>query len=154
MLKVMSWNQFRVRSLGVLLALAAGSAVALDAEQLMTALTWEKRVLLVFTPDRGHAAFERQLALLDAVGDGLRERDMSLIRVFADGRVDYDGSVHAAAAPGFFRRFAVAPGGFRVVLVGKDGGVKLDRDRVVTSDELFALIDAMPMRRYEMQLSD
>ena len=150
----MPWNQIRIRSLGVLLALTAGSAQALDAAQLMTALAWEKRVLLVFAPDRRDPAFERQLALLDAADAGLHERDMSLIQVFADGRVDYDGSVHAAAAPGFFRRFAVAQGEFRVLLLGKDGGVKLDRGRVVASDELFALIDAMPMRRYEMQSSD
>jgi hypothetical protein len=36
-----------------------------------------------------------------------------------------------------------------VRLIGKDGGVKLDRDTPVAVAELFALIDAMPMRRAE-----
>ena len=39
---------------------------------------------------------------------------------------------------------------FRVRLVGKDGGVKLDRGEPVDIPTLFALIDAMPMRRAEM----
>lgn len=36
---------------------------------------------------------------------------------------------------------------FRVRLVGKDGGVKLDRAVVLVADELRALINAMPMVR-------
>lgn len=38
---------------------------------------------------------------------------------------------------------------FRVRLVGKDGGVKLDRAVVLSADELRALIDAMPMVRHK-----
>ncbi|TGN50206.1 DUF4174 domain-containing protein, partial [Paracoccus liaowanqingii] len=45
---------------------------------------------------------------------------------------------------------ALRPGtGLRVLLIGKDGGVKLDRDGPVTPDEITALIDTMPMRRRE-----
>ena len=39
---------------------------------------------------------------------------------------------------------------FRVRLVGKDGGVKLDQATPIEVTTLFALIDAMPMRRAEM----
>ena len=39
---------------------------------------------------------------------------------------------------------------FRVRLVGKDGGVKLDRGAPVDIPTLFVLIDAMLMRRAEM----
>jgi hypothetical protein len=34
--------------------------------------------------------------------------------------------------------------------VGKDGGVKLDAGTPMTTDTLFALIDAMPMRQEEL----
>ena len=131
--------------------LAAGSAQALDAGRLMPAMTWEKRVLLTFAPDDGHAPFLRQKALLRAVEEGLRERDMSVIHAFADQRVSVDGTPHAAGATSFYDRFAVGAGEFRVILVGKDGSVKLNRADVVAIDDLFALIDSMPMRRLEMQ---
>ena len=39
---------------------------------------------------------------------------------------------------------------FRVRLIGKDGGEKLDSAAPVSAAALFALIDAMPMRRAEM----
>lgn len=41
----------------------------------------------------------------------------------------------------------IADGAFHVVLVGKDGGVKLKSDTVVSDVEMFDLIDRMPMRR-------
>jgi hypothetical protein len=37
------------------------------------------------------------------------------------------------------------------VLVGKDGGVKLERSGPVSLSVIFALIDSMPMRQREMQ---
>jgi hypothetical protein len=41
--------------------------------------------------------------------------------------------------------------GFVVRLVGKDGGEKLRREAPVPVDEIFALIDTMPMRREELR---
>jgi hypothetical protein len=40
---------------------------------------------------------------------------------------------------------------FEVLLVGKDGGVKLRRDKPVAASEITALIDTMPMRQDEMR---
>ena len=40
---------------------------------------------------------------------------------------------------------------FEVLLVGKDGGVKLRRDAPVATSEITRLIDTMPMRRREME---
>jgi len=39
---------------------------------------------------------------------------------------------------------------FQVLLVGKDGGVKLRHDTPVAGPEITALIDTMPMRQNEM----
>jgi len=41
--------------------------------------------------------------------------------------------------------------GFRFILIGKDGGIKLYSGKPVTLEQLFALIDSMPMRRYEVK---
>lgn len=38
-----------------------------------------------------------------------------------------------------------------VVLIGKDGGIKLQRDRSVETQVIFDLIDSMPMRQSEMR---
>jgi hypothetical protein len=38
-----------------------------------------------------------------------------------------------------------------VLLIGKDGGVKLRAEEPLPAAEFFALIDTMPMRRREMR---
>ena len=40
---------------------------------------------------------------------------------------------------------------FGVVLIGKDGGVKLESSVPVKTAKLFDLIDSMPMRIHEMK---
>ena len=73
-----------------------------------------------------------------------------MIRAFSDDRVVLDEQSHAQSSASFYRRFAVNSNEFRVILVGKDGTVKLDHDSVVGGVELFELVDSMPMRRVEM----
>jgi hypothetical protein len=40
---------------------------------------------------------------------------------------------------------------FSLILVGKDGGIKLKRSDQVDLREVFELIDSMPMRQNEMR---
>ena len=134
----------------MVLMLVSGSGQALDVARLMSDLIWEKRVLLVFTQDEQSAGFQRQQTILQGIQRGLSERDMTVIRAFSDDRVVLDEQSHAQSSASFYRRFAVNSNEFRVILVGKDGTVKLDRDSVVGGVELFELVDSMPMRRVEM----
>ena len=134
----------------VILMLASNTVYAADAAQLMPELIWEKRVLVVFSPADDHVEYRRQRDLFDAVEGGLRERDMTIVEAFADSRLAIDGKTQASAGRSFYDRFGVDRREFRVVLVGKDGSVKLERNHAVDSTDLFALIDSMPMRRYEM----
>ena len=85
---------------------------------------WRHRVIIIDTPTQQSAEYLRQSAALAAVSVGLHERHVQIVTQTAKV--------------------------FRVRLVGKDGGVKLDRGAPVDVTTLFALIDAMPMRRAEM----
>ena len=40
---------------------------------------------------------------------------------------------------------------FRILLIGKDGGIKYESNRFVSLIQLFELIDSMPVRQDEMQ---
>jgi hypothetical protein len=57
-----------------------------------------------------------------------------------------DGSDESAARS----RFRVEAGAFAAVLVGRDGGEKFRSSEPVPVEKLFGLIDAMPMRRREL----
>ncbi len=130
--------------------IAALDSLAMDANSMMRDFIWEKRVLLLFTPDDGHAGFQQQNRILSEVKDGMAERDMTTIRAMADGTLTVDNTKQSIAATDFYQRYSVRENEFRVILVGKDSTVKLDKKSMVTAAELFELIDAMPMRQYEM----
>jgi Domain of unknown function (DUF4174) len=55
------------------------------------------------------------------------------------------------AASALRKRYNVRQGVFAVLLVGKDGGVKLNHQNETRLEDIFALIDFMPMRREEMR---
>lgn len=113
---------------------------------------WDKRPVLVFADRADELRLKQQLARFDADAAGLLERAMVVAVVYADG-----GTVEAARplsrddAAGLRSRFKVEPGQFLVLLIGKDGGVKLRRADVVEPRELFDLIDSMPMRQQELR---
>ena len=84
------------------------------------------RVLVISAPSREDKTYQRQAAELLADWAGLVDRDF-VVRTVFDSRA------------------------FSVVLIGKDGGEKLRRDSFLTTRDLFAIVDAMPMRRAEMK---
>ena len=107
--------------------------------------------MLVFAPSRASAAFEAQERALAGHEAGMAERDLLLIDVFEEGPSCSDrAALSDAAADALRARFAPASRAFAAVLVGKDGTAKARFDAPVLPDELFARIDAMPMRRREM----
>jgi hypothetical protein len=123
--------------------LAAGVATDVPVSPAAAGST---RPLYVFAPSADDPRLARQRAIVAGAAAGFRDRDMPVI-VVAGGSVA--GSSRTAAA--LRARFGVAASAFRVVLVGKDGGVKLSAGTPVTADTLYRLVDSMPMRRREMR---
>ena len=139
--------------LGSLLAiLIGGYAEAEEALGSLLALRWEYRVILVRADGSEAAAAEANLRALD---DGVRERDIAWFVLGSDSMIsNYKG----ALAPDLAERikadhFEADDPWERVVLIGKDGGVK-DRSPDLDLEKTFQLIDRMPMRQREMERSD
>lgn len=99
---------------------------------------WEKRPVLVFADDENDEDYFKQMKILNTYFSDLQERD---IVIYGDNIASQNASL----------RRKYKPSGFTVFLIGKDGGVKLRRDKLVSARELFSLIDAMPMRQREIQ---
>ena len=95
-------------------------------------------MVLLFAASADDPAYTVQREGLEAVPEGLSERHIVVLA---------DTDPEAARA----LRAQFEPQGFEVLLVGKDGGVKLRQGQPVTAETLFAKIDAMPMRRREME---
>ena len=112
----------------------------------------EHRLFLIFAASRRDESFARQARLLEGAGDGFAERDLLRADLPEDGMGSFDGvQVPVGEAADTRERFGVRSGRFAALLVGKDGTVKHRFDEPVGPGGIFALVDAMPMRRREMR---
>ena len=110
------------------------------------------RLVFVFAPEKSNSFYRRQSALWKDRRAGMNARALVRFDVFEREKGTAGDTVLAAAdAAALRKRFGVRRGAFRVVLVGKDGHTALFSGKPVPSARLFGLIDAMPMRRQEMQ---
>lgn len=133
--------------LGALLgtiAEASGSIEALDE------LRWESRILLIFAPAERDSRVTALEAAIGGFACAIRERHLLIGRVFgvADGRIG-NRMLASAEVAALRDRFQVEEAGFRVFLIGKDGGIKARYDRPPQLDAVFGRIDGMPMRQQE-----
>ena len=104
---------------------------------------WRYRVVVIFT-DETRVEAEKQAAMLLADIEALHRRDIIVLEVRHD-------EAHALFGPDdelnpYAIRYDldVSEGHFSVLLVGKDGTVKLRAEQPVAVERIFALIDQSP----------
>ena len=125
---------------------------AADLDSLFEAHRWRNRVLLVFAPTPDSLQLEEQIKRFSAGQAGLTERDLVVWQLVNESETAIrDGTDSDLSPAAFYDRFSVENDIFTVILLGKDGTEKLSQTKPVTIEDLFALIDAMPMRQREMQ---
>jgi hypothetical protein len=80
------------------------------------------------------------------------DRDLLVFHILEKGDTKL-GNVPLSEGSGDYLRekFSINSGTFTTLLIGKDGGVKLRSQGPVELEEIFSLIDAMPMRQREMR---
>ncbi|MBC1221021.1 DUF4174 domain-containing protein [Nostoc sp. UCD121] len=116
---------------------------------------WQNRVLLVFAPSVDNHSYQQQMQLFNQHQNGFTDRDLVLLQVLATDKSYANGQpIDESSAANLRNRFFVDKDNFRVILVGKDGGVKRSDTTPVTATAIFEQIDTMPMRQQEMQEQD
>jgi hypothetical protein len=138
-------------------------AFAMSAPIDLEAHAWSERVVLVFAGSPTDPTLEAQRRAWGGRGEavvggeaaaGFAERDLVVYVVTprAAAREDGAGRALLPPAPGLREEWGVGEEEFTVVLIGKDTGEKLRRvGAPLQPEELFATIDAMPMRQAEMR---
>ncbi len=113
---------------------------------------WEKRLLVISAPGVDDPRLMEQLDALDASRSGFVERDMLLVTLLDDTNSQAADQRLTSEEVGQAReQLGILPGDFAVRLIGKDGGVNLSQGTFVPMEEVYALIDGMPMRQREMK---
>lgn len=125
----------------------AADTPATQAVNPLEKLRDRNRVLIIFAADGSDAKLQEQRRQASRDVGGYAERDLTVFEVVGDNAVR-DGQPLPTGTAAALRR-AVSGEAFSVVLIGKDGGVKLREREPIENAKLFATIDAMPMRQHE-----
>ena len=112
---------------------------------------WTNRVLVVSALARDDANLAAVQTDLASNREAFADRDMVLVTLLDSGASTAGDRELTEAEAGAARAALDLPAGaFALRLIGKDGSVKFARDSAVPVQEIFALIDTMPMRQREM----
>jgi hypothetical protein len=137
----------------VLILLAAATLCAGAAPDPLAAERWKTRPLVVVAPGRADKlALATQQALAQpATRAAFADRQVVVFELL-DGQGSREGQpIAPAAAEALLHKLGLrADGPAMLLLIGKDGGVKLRR-RSLNVAEILDTIDAMPMRRSEVK---
>ncbi len=112
---------------------------------------WKNRLLLILVNDLSEEVYIKQLAELNSHKKGLEERKLIVYQIqpdrYAVGLADHSWQ-HSKR---LYKKYKKTKAPFEIILVGLDGGNKLQKTKFLGCNELFNTIDAMPMRRLEKQ---
>jgi hypothetical protein len=126
----------------------AGANTTMDLKQYQ----WTHRLILLFTPSLAEAEYLELKEDLSSQNDEIIDRDLLVFHILEGIETRLGSSLLPIGAGDSLRKkFGVKSGRFTVLLIGKDGEVKLRREDNVELAEIFSLIDTMPMRQQEMR---
>lgn len=120
-------------------------------------LRWEHRLLLVFEAAPMDQEYAAQLSTFEGLDEELIDRNMLWFHQLRSGQgyvsegLRPSARLSAKLLASLQRQYNPDNKPFLVVLIGKDGSIKYVTDELLLPADLFAIIDAMPMRQQEMQ---
>ncbi len=113
---------------------------------------WENRLLILLTEDTEDMLLKKQLEELSNCREGIEDRKLIVYRSTKDKfRKGLDSEGEWKNSSDIYKKYKGNKPGFQVVLIGLDGGIKIDQSEIISCEELFGTIDSMPMRKAEMR---
>ena len=117
---------------------------------------WENRVVLIVSQNGDSKAYNQQIAQLSRLPKALKERKILVYEILPEryrimNYLNKEKKSKWISSSLLYGQYGNKQEVFKVILIGLDGGVKLNSSNVLMPSELFATIDSMPMRRAEME---
>ena len=132
------------------LRLASVHAYSAEAPFALEQYRWTNRVLIVSARTRDDMKLTELRSDVASAPEEFADRDMVLVTLLDSGTsMAGDRELTAAEAASTRAALGIQNGSFALLLVGKDGAIKLSAESATPIKEIFALIDTMPMRQRE-----
>lgn len=136
--------------LALLLGVAGSPVMADPASNPLASERWQSRPLIVVAPSASDATWRQfQQDLMKPVNrEAFIEREMVLYTVIDGVGKRNDQTLDPQTTSALLNTLGITPEGpTRLLLVGKDGGTKIDQHAPLDASTIFATIDKMPMRQ-------
>lgn len=117
---------------------------------------WKHRILIIQASEEFSDKYQDQLKEFNNLHNELKERKLVIYTIIGDKYkvTNYHNKKSNNSwevANEFFGDLLDKNYAFRVILIGLDGGIKLEKTTVLTRKALFNIIDSMPMRMNELR---
>ncbi len=113
--------------------------------QELSSFRWEKRLVIIVDTIQKNA-YSNQIKLFTKSPEELEERDILLFYYDGKNLLDTSGKNTDLHLPeGMFQKDS------ELILIGKDGSIKMRSPLPIDPKEVFQTIDQMPMRRSEIK---
>ena len=113
---------------------------------------WKNRLILILINGATQPELQTQLTEFRTHSAGMKERKLVVYQVQSNQfQRGLSADSEWISSNKLYQNYKSNDSPFEVVLIGLDGGVKLTQNDILTCEKLFAIIDAMPMRRRELR---
>jgi hypothetical protein len=119
--------------------------------QNITDYQWKNRLVFLVGETIETPVMRSQLKSFLKQADALEEREILIIQLTPKEVVVYSRAESKLSPDAIYYHLSISKDFKGVLLVGKDGGVKLKRTFEVQPEVIFSLIDGMPMRKSELK---
>ncbi len=118
---------------------------------------WKNRVLIIQTSNELSNGYQNQLIEFINLDQEFKERKLVVYKIIRDKykMTNYqnkkpDNSWKTSTK--LYNNNLDEKDSFKVILIGLDGGIKLEQTTILKKEELFRIIDSMPMRMEELRI--
>jgi hypothetical protein len=111
---------------------------------------WKDRVLLIFAHDKNSEDLKNQWKLLLEDKNELADRKL-VVYSFTKNEVRFNFEDNWKTSSDLYNSYIKNDAQFKILLIGLNGGIKIEEISTITLEKLFAIIDGMPMRRNELK---
>jgi len=117
---------------------------------------WKDRILIINAESEASKTYQNQIEELRNSSSALKERKLVIYQVIGNKYelVDFDTKEIKAGgkiSDNMGDDILTDKVPFEIILIGLDGGIKLRKADIIRKEELFNLIDSMPMRSSELR---
>lgn len=113
---------------------------------------WKNRILLVVFHGIDSKVLKTQLEDLKNHRQGIEERYLKVIQVMPDCyKIGIFENSSWIQSKKLYQDYSRSSKAFQVILIGLDGSVKIRKNTLFKTKDIFLTIDAMPMRKTELK---